>query len=67
MNIRPFMTADILRDQPNIRWTKDRGSDVKSAPWYSVFGGERINDYHTTLAEKQAARAATAKSGEAAE
>jgi hypothetical protein len=41
-----------------IKWTKDRGKDVPSAPWYPVFKGERINDNHTTLAEKQAAREA---------
>jgi len=64
LNIRPFMTvadvkkkgAGILRDKPNIKWTKDRGKDVESAPWYQTFGGERINDHHLSLAEKQAAR-----------
>jgi len=64
LNIRPFMTvadvkkkgAGILRDKPNIKWTKDRGKDVESAPWYQKFGGERINDHHLTLAEKRAAR-----------
>jgi len=56
MNIRPFVTAGVLREQPKIKWTKDRGTDVASAPWYSVFKGERINDHHTTLAEKKAAR-----------
>jgi hypothetical protein len=29
---------------------------VASAPWYGVFRGERINDWHLTLAEKRAAR-----------
>ncbi|TBG63287.1 SAM-dependent methyltransferase [Rhizobium leguminosarum] len=58
MNIRPFMEAGILREQPRgIKWTKDRGNDVPSAPWYHVFKGERINDHHTTLGEKRAARA----------
>jgi hypothetical protein len=57
MNIRPFMQAGILAWQPNIKWTKDRGADVPSAPWYPVHKGERINDHHTTLAEKRAARA----------
>lgn len=58
MNIRPFMEAGILREQPKgIKWTKDRGNDVPSAPWYPVFKGERINDHHTTLEEKRAARA----------
>jgi hypothetical protein len=66
MNIRPFMTAGILRDEPNIKWTKDRGKDVESAPWYPVFNGERINNHHTSLAEKRTARAAEGKSGEAA-
>ena len=56
MNIRPFVEAEILRETPNIKWTKDRGADVKTAPWYSVFKGERINDHHTTLAEKRKAR-----------
>jgi hypothetical protein len=40
MNIRPFMLvpdvgkkeAGILRTKPNIKWTKDRGNDVASAP-----------------------------------
>lgn len=66
MNIRPFMTAGILRDEPNIKWNKDRGTDVQSAPWYPVFNGERRNDHHTSLAEKRATRAAEGKSGEAA-
>ena len=48
--------AGILRDKPNIKWTKDRGKDVESAPWYHLFKGERINDHHLTLAEKRAAR-----------
>jgi hypothetical protein len=65
MNIRPFVAAGILREVPNIKWSKDRGKDVGSAPWYPVFRGERINDHHTTLAEKRAARAA-AKNPEAA-
>lgn len=72
MNIRPFLSvpdvakrdAGILRDRPNVDWGKDRGADVKSAPWYSlgpIYGGkngDRINDHHLTLAEKLAARAA---------
>jgi hypothetical protein len=55
MNIRPFITARILRDTPKIKWTKDRGTDVVSAPWKHVFKGDRINDHHTTLSEKRAA------------
>lgn len=70
LNIRPFMYArdvgkkgaGILRWAPNIKWTKDRGKDVESAPWYKLglkYGegeGARINDHHLSLAEKQAAR-----------
>lgn len=64
LNIRPFMTvpdvkkkgAGVLRDKPNIKWNKDRGKDVESAPWYHVFDGDRINDHHLSLAEKRTAR-----------
>lgn len=70
LNIRPFMSvkdvgkkgAGILRAKPNIKWTKDRGKDVESAPWYSLgleYGegeGARINDHHLSLGEKKAAR-----------
>ena len=66
LNIRPFLTvpdvgrrgAGILRDKPNINWNKDRGKDVESAPWHHLFHGDRINDHHLTLAEKQKAREA---------
>jgi hypothetical protein len=63
LNIRPFITAGVLRDQPKgISWNKDRGTDVPSAPWYDLGPrnggnlGDRINDHHTSLAEKRAAR-----------
>ncbi|WP_298715882.1 N-6 DNA methylase [uncultured Oceanisphaera sp.] len=70
LNIRPFMTAKdmgkkdagILRAKPNIKWTKDRGSDVPSAPWYHLgleYGGkegDRINDHHLSMAGKKAAQ-----------
>lgn len=70
MNIRPFLSvpdvgkrgAGVLRDKPNIKWEKDRGSDVVSAPWYNLglqYGGkvgDRINDHHLTLADKRKAR-----------
>ena len=60
LNIRPFMTAEVLRHNRkpklNITWDKDRGKDVESAPWFKVFGGDRINDHHLTLAEKRAAQ-----------
>ena len=60
LNIRPFMTAEVLRHNKkpklNIAWDKDRGKDVESAPWFGRFKGERINEHHLTLAEKRAAR-----------
>jgi hypothetical protein len=60
INIRPFMTAEVLRHNKkpklNITWDKDRGKDVESAPWFHKFGGERINDHHLTLAEKRQSR-----------
>ena len=60
LNIRPFMIAEVLRHNKkpklNITWDKDRGKDVESAPWFKVFGGDRINDHHLTLSEKLAAR-----------
>ncbi|MFC4474044.1 Eco57I restriction-modification methylase domain-containing protein [Comamonas denitrificans] len=60
LNIRPFMQAEVLRHNKkpklNITWDKDRGKDVESAPWFGVFGGDRINDHHLTRAEKMAAR-----------
>lgn len=70
LNIRPFLYArdvskkgaGILRWAPNIKWAKDRGKDVESAPWYRLgleYGegeGARINDHHLSLAEKRAAR-----------
>ncbi|MBV5347556.1 SAM-dependent DNA methyltransferase, partial [bacterium] len=70
LNIRPFLSvpdvgkrgAGVLRDKPNIKWDKDRGKDVPSAPWYDLgpqYGGkagDRINDHHLSLAEKRAAR-----------
>lgn len=70
LNIRPFLNArdvskkdaGVLRWKPNVKWTKDRGKDVESAPWYTLGleyegkEGDRINDHHLTLAEKRAAR-----------
>ena len=65
-NIRPFIKAGVLtHDLSKILKDKDRGADVASAPWHSVFKGERRNDHHTTLAEKRAAREATAKRAKA--
>jgi len=67
LNIRPFMTAEVLRHDKkpklNISWEKDRGKDVDSAPWFKAFNGERINDYHVPLSEKRTAvRGAATKS-----
>jgi len=53
LNIRPFMTAGVLRAKPNIRWENDRGTNPD--------GTERPNDLHFTLAEKQGARGGVAK------
>lgn len=77
MNIRPFLTvpdvgkrgAGILRDKPNIKWDKDRGKDVASAPWYQLgpeYGGnpgDRINDHHLKLEEKIQSRSQKQKEG----
>ena len=48
LNIRPFIEADILRKRPNIKWTKDRGTNPPGSLW----GEERINDRHLTLEQK---------------
>ena len=48
MNIRPFMTAEVLRAKPNIKWEKDRGKNPD--------GSDRMNDLHPTRTEKEAAR-----------
>jgi hypothetical protein len=66
LNIRPFMTAEVLRHNKkpklNITWDKDRGKDVESAPWFKVFKGDRINNHHLKRADKEAARAKAAGS-----
>lgn len=48
LNIRPFVTAEVLRSRVNVHWKKDRGTDPD--------GTERINDLHPTLVERRAAR-----------
>ena len=48
VNIRPFVTAGVLRNKVKITWNKDRGSNPD--------GSERINDIHIGLADKRAAR-----------
>jgi hypothetical protein len=72
LNIRPFLSvpdvgkkgAGVLRDRPNIDWNKDKGKDVESAPWYHLWGGDRINDHHLSLAEKRRAQEIAGKSSE---
>jgi hypothetical protein len=64
MNIRPFMTAGVLRKNPNIKWGKDRGKeparDKAKFPWFNA-AGDRINDVHLTIAEKRSARQSAGK------
>jgi hypothetical protein len=48
LNIRPFVTAGVLRSNVNVHWKKDRGTNSD--------GFERINDLHPTLEERRAAR-----------
>jgi hypothetical protein len=58
LNIRPFVKAEVLRvkSPKGIKWQKDRGKDVESAPWFKKFHGDRINDHHTSLDEKKKTR-----------
>jgi hypothetical protein len=65
LNLRPFMTADVLRKKPSINWSKDRGKeperDQEQYPWFwkdGKFTGDRVNDYHLTNAQKRVAQAA---------
>jgi len=41
LNVKPFIEASILRDEPNVRYTKDRGKNPEGAPW----GPKRYNRY----------------------
>ena len=72
LNIRPFMADDIpggrrgagiLRSKPTIHWRKDRGREpireTEQFPWFwsnGEFTGDRVNDVHTTKAEKLRSR-----------
>jgi hypothetical protein len=47
LNIRPWVTAGVLRKRFTIHWNKDRGKNPD--------GSERINDLHWTRVEKMAA------------
>jgi hypothetical protein len=73
MNIRPFVEAGVLRKNPRIKWTTDRGAEPRSLrpkdqfPWFWEDGdtggiGERVNDRHYSNAEKRAALAAGGES-----
>ena len=53
LNIRPFVTAGVLRNRVNVNWKKDRGRDPD--------GSERVNDVNFTLAQKRAAKEAKTK------
>lgn len=48
LNIRPFVTAGVLRSKVNVHWKKDKGSNPD--------GSERINDLHPTLEARREAR-----------
>lgn len=48
LNIRPWVTAGVLRKKFTIHWNKDRGKNPD--------GSERLNDLHWTRAEKMAAQ-----------
>jgi len=50
LNIRPFMTADVLSSKPGIKWGIDRGKNPDSSA--------RDNDVHLIRVAKQAAREA---------
>ena len=50
LNVRPFVTAGVLRPKVKVKWNIDRGRDPD--------GSERINDLHVGLAGRQAAREA---------
>lgn len=52
LNIRPFVTAAVLRTKVNVHWKKDRGANLD--------GTERLNDLHPTLEERREARRAAA-------
>lgn len=55
LNIRPFVTAGVLRSRVNVHWKKDRGMNAD--------GSERLNDLHPTLEERREARRQAEVSG----
>jgi hypothetical protein len=48
LNVRPFVTAGVLRSKVGVHWRKDRGTNAD--------GSERHNDLHPTLDQRRAAR-----------
>jgi hypothetical protein len=50
LNVRPFVTAGVLRSKFTVNWNKDRGANPD--------GSERLNDLHYSIADKQKARGA---------
>lgn len=48
LNIRPFVTAGVLRSRVNAHWKVDRGTNPD--------GSERVNDLHPTLKERRDAQ-----------
>jgi hypothetical protein len=48
LNVRPFVTAGVLRAKFTVNWNKDRGTNPD--------GSARLNDLHLSRAEKEAAR-----------
>jgi hypothetical protein len=55
LNIRPFVTAGVLRSKFTIHWNKDRGADPRPNASGTT---ERLNDLHLTRAEKMRTRSA---------
>jgi hypothetical protein len=53
LNIRPFVTAGVLRSKFTINWNKDRGKNPD--------GSERFNDLHFTNEQKREARRSAGK------
>lgn len=62
LNIRPFVTAGVLRAKVNVKWGKDRGNDPgktdygEKGPQTDLekhHSNERHNDLHFTLEEKK--------------
>jgi hypothetical protein len=51
LNIRPLITADVLRKKPNIKWGVDRGKNPPGFYWGEI----RDNDKHLSLEEKRKA------------